>query len=149
MALKLALWSDLVIYAVLLARWGRTRLRSAALPLILLLGMVFWVHSYAGFFFMAAGVLCWVRSGICFQAAPLRTLVAEVITVLGGTSLVVLFGGQTALSWAMGIFLFTLVQALYFFIVPVCPGEPHVNLSGDPFEQAMEEARKVLDAWHA
>ena len=149
LAFKLTLWADLGVYAILLARWSRTRLLSVAFPLILLLGTAIWPHSYTGFFFLAAGVLCWVRSGICFQAAPLRTLAGEVITVLGGSSLVMLLGGRTSLSWAIGIFLFTLVQTLYFFIVPGCGEENRINVPDDPFERAMEEARKVLDVWSA
>ena len=146
-AFKLSLWADMTIYAVLLARWSRTRLLSVVFPLILLLGTALWPHSYAVFFFLAAGVLCWIRSGICFRTAPLRTLAAEVITVLGGSSLVMLFGGQTPLSWAIGIFLFTLVQALYFFIVPAYRGEGRSEASVDPFDRVMEEARRVMGSY--
>lgn len=144
-AFKLSLWADLAIYAVLLARWSHTPLPGVIFPLALLLGTVLWPHTYAGFFFLAVGVLCWIRSGICFQGAPLRTLAAEVITVLGGCSLVMLFGGQTTLSWAIAVCLFSLVQALYFFIVPshrTAAEKPGVK--GDPFERAVEEAQKVL-----
>jgi hypothetical protein len=145
-AFKLALWADLAIYAVLLARWSRTRLLAVLFPLALLLGAALWPRTYAGFFFLAVGVLCWIRSGICFQNAPLRTLAAEVITVLGGSALVMLFGGHTPLNWAIAICLFTLVQALYFFIVPRNRKIAAKNgVAGDPFDRAVEEACKVLE----
>jgi hypothetical protein len=148
MAFKLALWADLAVYAVLLARWSRTRLLAVIFPLALLLGAALWPRTYTGFFFLAAGVLCWVRSGICFQGAPLRTLAAEVITVLGGSALVMLFGGQTSLSWALAICLFTLVQAFYFFLVPHNRKITEKNqVPGDPFDRAMEEAQKVLEGY--
>ncbi len=148
MAFKLALWADLAIYATLLARWSRTRLLAVMFPLALLLGTALWQRTYAGFFFLAVGVLCWVRSGICFQEAPLRTLAAEVITVLGGSALVMLFGGQTSLSWALAICLFTLVQAFYFFLVPNSKKIAEKNrVTGDPFDRAVEEARKVLEGY--
>ena len=144
-AFKLALWADLAIYAVLLARWSRTRLLSVIFPLALLLGAALWPGTYTGFFFLAVGVLCWIRSGICFQGAPLRALAAEVITVLGGSALVMLFGGRTSLSWAIAVCLFTLVQAIYFFIVPQNRRTAEKKMvAGDPFDRALEEARKVL-----
>jgi hypothetical protein len=144
-AFKLSLWADLAIYAVLLARWSRTPLLAVIFPLALLLGTAVWPRTYAGFFFLAVGVLCWIRSGICFQGAPMRTLAAEVITVLVGCALVMLFGGQTPLSWAIAICLFSLVQALYFFIVPLGrTAAEKSRVAGDPFDRAVEEARKVL-----
>lgn len=146
MAFKLTLWADLAIYAVLLCRWSRTPLLSVVFPLALLLGTALWPQTYTGFFFLAVGVLCWIRSGICFQGVPLRNLAAEVVTVLGGSALVMLFGGRSTLSWAIAICLFSLVQALYFFIVPNNRriAEPK-KTTGDPFERAVEEARKVLE----
>ena len=147
-ALKLSLWADLAIYAVLLARWGRMPLPGVIFPLALLLGAAMWPRTYTGFFFLAAGVLCWIRSGICFQGAPLRTLAAEAITVLGGSSLVMLFGGHTSLSWAIAVCLFSLVQALYFFIVPIHRTTVEKSCRDeDPFDRALEEARKVLEGY--
>ncbi len=148
MAFKLALWADLAIYAVLLARWSRARLVSVIFPLALLLGAALWPRTHAGFFFLSAGVLCWIRSGICFQGAPLRALAAEIITVLGGSALVMLFGGQTSLSWAVAVCLFTLVQAIYFFIVPQNRMIAEKKIAAcDPFDRAVEEARKVLEGY--
>lgn len=148
LAVKLSLWADLALYAVLLARWSGTRPLAVIFPLALLLGTALWPRTYTGFFFLAVGVLCWIRSGICFQGAPMRALVAEVITILGGSGLVMLFGGQTTLSWAVAICLFTLVQALYFFIVPLKRrATERDKADGDPFDRAMEEARKVLDGY--
>ena len=147
-ALKLTLWADLALYAVLLCRWSRTPLTSILFPLVLLLGTALWPRTYAGFFFLAVGVLSWIRSGICFKAAPLRALAGEVLTVLGGTGLVMVFGGYTSVSWAVGICLFTLVQALYFFIVPsgrMNPGRREET--ADTFERAAREARSVLDGY--
>jgi hypothetical protein len=148
MAFKLTLWADLAIYSVLLARWSRTSLLSVFFPLAILLGTALWPGAYAGFFFLTVGVLCWIRSGICFPSAPLRTLAAELITLLGGSALVMLFGGQTNLSWAIAICLFTLIQALYFFIVPHNRKILEKTRGpGDPFDRAVEEARKVLEGY--
>jgi hypothetical protein len=147
-AFKLVLWTDLAIYAVLLARWSRASLPGVLFPLILLLGGALWPQTYNGFFFLAAGVLCWIRSGVCFRGTPLRALAAEVITVLGGCSLVMLFGGQTPTSWAIAVCLFSLVQALYFFIVPLHrTAAARPGRDADPFDRALDEARKVLEEY--
>jgi hypothetical protein len=147
-AFKLSLWIDLAIYALLMARWSRAPLPGVLFPLALLLGAAFWPRTYGGFFFLTVGVLSWIRSGVCFQGAPLRALAAEVITVLGGCSLVMLFGGRTPLSWAIAVCLFSLVQALYFFIVPRGRAATEMRgADGDPFDRAVEEARKVLEEY--
>jgi hypothetical protein len=147
-AFKLSLWADLAVYSILLSRWSRTPLSSVLFPLALLLGTALWPRTYTGFFFLAVGVLSWVRSGICFKDAPLRALAAEVLTVLGGTALVMLFGSHTTVSWAVGICLFTLVQALYFFIVPSGRGNADKGTpAGDAFERAAQEARNVLEGY--
>jgi hypothetical protein len=147
-AFKLSLWADLAIYAVLLARWSRTPLIGVLFPLALLLAAALWPHTYGGFFFLAVGVLCWIRSGICFQGTPLRALAAEAITVLGGCFMVMLFGGHTTLSWALAICLFSLIQALYFYIVPHRrTATENSKQDSDPFDRAVEEARKVLEEY--
>jgi hypothetical protein len=148
MAFKLSLWAYLAIYAVLLSRWSRTPLSGVIFPLALLLGTALWPRTYAGFFFLAVGILCWIRSGICFQGTPLRNLAAEVTTVLGGCALVMLFGGHTTLSWAIAICLFALIQALYFFFVSCAPtGKKMSTAADDPFDRAAKEARKVLGGY--
>ena len=41
-AFKLVLWTDLAIYAVLLARWSRAPMSGVLFPLILLFGAALW-----------------------------------------------------------------------------------------------------------
>ena len=144
-AFKLTLWADLAIYGVMMARWSRTRLLSVLFPLALLLGVALWPQTYSGFFILALGVFSWMRSGICFQGVPARALVAEVVTVVGGASLLLLFGSLSSAAWALNICLFLLVQSLYFFIVPWNRYIPDSQVPADSFERAMEEAQKVLD----
>lgn len=144
-ALKSVLWADLALYAVMMARWSRAGLLPVLLPLVLLLGAALWPGTYSGFFVLALGVFAWIRSGVCFPGAPLRALTAEVITLVGGSGLLLFFGAHSSLAGALNICLFYLIQSLYFFIVPTGQHRFRRTDRRDPFEQAAEEARKVMD----
>lgn len=141
---KLALWLDLALYSVLLVRWSKSRLLPALFPLGLLLAAALWPWSHSGFFLLGLGGLSWVRSGICFQAPPLRLLTAETIATVGGAGLVALLAPGSALTWALAIWLFFLVQTLYFYIMPGLAESPAKGPAQDPFEAAREEAEKML-----
>jgi len=145
MAFKLSLWADLFFYAVLLTRWSGNSLSGVGFPMALLLGTALWPGVYFGFFFLGLGVFSWIRSGICFTETPVRAVAAEFITVAGGGGLVALLGPASTITWAIGIWLFFLVQALYFFIIP--SKEPSITdrTVEDSFERARREAQRVLD----
>ena len=144
-AFKLVLWLDLSVYAILLARWSGQRTTSVIFPLALLLGAALWPGGPTAFLLLGLGVLSWIRSGVCFRDAPVRAAAAEAATAAGGAGLVSFLGPHTALTWAVSIWLFALVQALYFFLVPVADAEPESSLGADPFDQAHREALRVLD----
>lgn len=144
LAFKLTLWGDLAVYSMLLARWSGTRPIAVAFPLLLLLGAALWPGVGPGFFLLGMAILSWVRSGICFEAPVLRRLTAEVIAVVGGAAMVVAWSPHSALAWALGIWLFFLIQSLYFFIMPDQIRGAGEHQDRDPFEVAMQEAEKVL-----
>ena len=144
-AFKLALWADMTVYAILLARWSRARRASLVFPLAILLGTALWPHAYSGFFILAVGVLSWIRSGICFKGRPLIALFAEGVTIAGAVLLLMLFGGHTSIAWALNICLFFLVQSLYFFIIPVKTNPAGRRSGKDPFQRAVDEAQQVMD----
>ncbi|MEJ2639793.1 MAG: hypothetical protein P8010_09475 [Desulfosarcinaceae bacterium] len=144
-AFKLMLWADLALYGALMARWSRVRLPALLFPLAILLGSALWPRTYSSFFILALGVFAWMRSGICFQGAPLRALSAEVLTLGGTAGLLLFFGGHSPVAWALTICLFFLIQSLYFFIVPARRSASKPRSGKDPFEKAVEEATKVLD----
>lgn len=70
---------------------------------------------------------------------------AEVITVIGGAGLWLLFNSHNPAVMALNICLFFLVQALYYFLVPVPPNDSEPALNPDAFEEAVEHANKILD----
>jgi hypothetical protein len=143
-AFKWFLWADLAVYALLLVRWCQVRLLPVLFPLVLLLGAACWPHTWTGFLALALGVLCWIRSGICFTHAPFRSQIAELMTIGGGVGMVTVFGSSMKTAWPLGLCLFILVQALYFYIVPESRMSKAMNIPDDPFEHASQEAEKVL-----
>ncbi|GAB6905542.1 conserved membrane hypothetical protein [Desulfosarcina cetonica] len=145
MAFKLTLWLDLLIYALLLARWGRRHPATILFPMGLLLGAALWPGVYTGFFCLGLGMLAWIRSGICFTTTPLRALLAETIAIGGGIALTVFFHPTTAISWAIAIWLFFLMQALYFFIVPSSRRDSSATAQEDPFERACRDVKRLLE----
>lgn len=144
MAPKLVLWALMAVYAFFLARWGKAKTLSILFPLALLLGAALWPHVYMGYFFLLLGGLSWIRSGICFQDRPLRAVLAEVITIVGGISMLVLWRPGNLLEWGLIIWLFGLVQCLYFYIIAYGFGDRAEKAVLDPFEQARKELERVL-----
>ena len=146
MAFKLALWLDLLGYVTLLARWSGKGVSVILFPMALLLGTALWPGVYTGFFFLGLGIFSWIRSGSCFCGTPVRAVAAEVITVGGGAGLVSLLGPGASVTWAISIWLFFLVQALYFYMVPTsCRPDAVGSSASDPFDQAHRQALRVLD----
>ena len=145
MAFRLMFWAELLIYGLLLARWSGKGPGPMLFPMGLLLAVSLLPGINTAYVFLALGVLCWIRSGICFSHAPLRAIAAEALCIGGGAGLVSLLRPDSALTWAIGIWLFFLVQTLYFFIVPLsntnAVGQPTTNA----FETARREAQRILD----
>lgn len=144
-AFKLVLWTILSGYSLLLARWSGRHPAGLLFPLILLLGTAVWPGIGSVFFFLGWGVLSWLRSGICFSGFPLRAMIAETLTAGGGAALVALLGPANAVTWAISIWLFFLVQALYFFIVPPPRSKTADRQDADPFDRARRAARRILE----
>jgi hypothetical protein len=145
MAFKLMLWAAFGGYALLLARWSAKNPASLLFPLALLLGAAVWPGLYTAFFFLLMGVLGWLRSGICFSSHPARAIIAETIIGAGGAGLLAWLNPGSALAWTISIWLFFLLQALYFFIVPVPGLKTAPRSSLDTFERAYRGALRVLD----
>jgi hypothetical protein len=142
---ELAIWAMVAVYAVLLCRWGRVGFLNAIFPLLLLFGVAVWPTGHRAFLLIGLGVFSWIRSGICFRTAPLRALMAELVTVFGAACLIALWWPQSALAWALGVWFFFLVQTLYFFFVPVAAGSGTTTIHRDPFEQARVELERILE----
>jgi hypothetical protein len=146
MGFQLTLWILVTIYALLLARWSRTGLLSLVFPLGILLGAALWPQVSAAFFLLGLGIFSWIRSGICFNRHALRGLMAEVVTVGGAAALVAMCRPTTPLTWAVAIWLFFLVQALYFLMVPGMSLSDGTKRVEDPFQTALREAERAIES---
>jgi hypothetical protein len=127
-AFRLAIWLTLAGY----------------FPLLLLLLLVFWGDTNGAFLFLALGVLSWVRSGICFQGGLLKALLAEFTLCLGGGALVAFFTPHSAVTWGLAVWMFFLVQSLYFVFSRDLGEAVEEKVEVDPFELARSQAERIL-----
>ncbi len=142
-ALSLTIWGYFALYGIFLARWGKVSVSSIVFPLLLLLIFVYWRSSNIAFLFLALGILSWIRSGICNRGSLFKILCGELAISFGGGALVANFTPHSALDWAIGIWLFFLVQSLYFvFFKNIF--EEEGEKEEDPFELARRRAEKIL-----
>jgi len=111
--------------------------------LLILFPAVFLSSSSTIFLLIALGIFSWVRSGICFQTLRVKRFCSEIILSLGGGALVAGLTPVSAISWALGIWLFFLVQTLYFVWFEKT-GDKMAEIEIDLFEKARMEAKKIL-----
>jgi hypothetical protein len=145
-AFRMAMWLVLAGYLVILTRWGRVNLLSIAFPLILLLFLVFWGDTHSGFLILALGVLAWVRSGVCFQRGLLKPLTAEVFLCCGAGALVAFFTPHSTITWGVAVWLFFLVQSVYFVFFADFAETQEQQAQRDPFHQARTRAERILSS---
>ena len=131
-------------YGVLLSRWAPESLRSISLPLLLLFLAAFFIRSTSAFFFVSLVMLSWIRSGICFKEKSfLKRFGAEIGLGLATGWLVSGAMPAAAIAGALGIWLFFLIQALYFVLFDY-RSDPEARIEVDPFEKAKMAAGKIL-----
>ena len=145
-AFRLAIWLVLAGYLVILTRWGRVSLLSVVFPLLLLLLLVFWGNTNSAFLLLALGVLSWVRSGICFQGGLLKTVATEAALCLGTGALAVFVTPHSTITWGVLVWMFFLVQSVYFVVFADFGEEPEERVELDPFHQARTRAERILAA---
>jgi hypothetical protein len=140
---RVAIFICLSAYAFILANWTRKNLISIIFPLLLLLLFIFGKSSTATFLLLSLGVLSWIRSGVCFQNGFFRPLGGEILFSIGGGALVAYFSPYSVAAWALGIWMFFLVQSLYF-IAMTDIGQDESHMSVDTFEHARSRAAEIL-----
>jgi len=142
-AFRLTLWTFLVIYSVLLVRWGNARITSALFPLLFLLAINFMEIQQTTFMFFLMFVLSWIRSGVCFKTSIPKTICLEAFICIGGGAVLLYLSPFGIISWATGIWLFFLVQSMYFPFTGVTNYNEE-KIEADAFDQAKRHAEKIL-----
>jgi hypothetical protein len=83
------------------------------------------------------------RSGICYPRSVVQSLVREAILCGGGGLCLMVWDLSTPLSWGLGIWLFGLLQTLFFILFE--PASPPAALPHDPFDQALQRIEALLE----
>ena len=145
MPFRITIWIYIFLYGLLLARWGRKNIAGAVFPALILLIFAFLNPSLNVFLLLSLCVLSWIRSGVCFPGSFVKTAGIEVLVCFGGGFLVNAFAPRTGLSWALAVWLFFLIQSLYFILT----AKENQTISApvaqaDAFEHARKQAEKIL-----
>jgi hypothetical protein len=146
MAISTVLCVGLVVYSALLARWSNTRLVSILYPVLLMLIAAFFSGVHPEFFILLLAVFSWIRSGLCFKNNGLRGMSAEILTAGGGAVMMFFLNPVSAVTCALSIWLFFLIQSLFFFIIPPFRKSSAPEGGHDLFETARKEAENILES---
>jgi hypothetical protein len=144
-AMCTTLWGFLCAYGLMLTTWSKKDRRSIVYPLLLALAAALWVDTIPVFLLIALGVFVWIRSGICYPENFIKRFLAEVALCFGGAVLATVLMPGTIWAWALAVWLFFLIQALYFIIFDKNQGRREKILH-DPFDDARRQAENILSS---
>ena len=143
-ALNAAIFLCLVAYSAFLARSSGRSLRALFAPLFMLAAVLAVAGSVIGFVVPAAAGLSLVRSGICFSGSMPRRVCAEAATCAAGLAVVCLLQPPGPYGLPLSIWMFGLIQALYFVLVDAeRSGSPEPKVQ-ETFEKAHHRADVLL-----
>ena len=143
-AVGLTLWLFIAGYAVLLNLWGDKIQISTVFPLLFLLPAIFSVNPMVLFFIMALIAVSWIRSGICYRKPGAKRLAVELLLCFSGAVLGYVFTPGSVYGWALGVWMFFLVQALYFVFFGPADSQQEKSVEIDAFERASAQAERIL-----
>jgi hypothetical protein len=146
-AICLLLWLFVSGYALFLSRWSAQPASAMVLPVATLFFAVFIVDSAVSLFLLAQAVISWIRSGVCFLEHRKAEMAFEIVIWIAGGALISAFPPASAAGWALGIWMFFLLQSLYFVFFEDEIGGPGrlEEFAQDPFERASRQAAAILD----
>ena len=139
------LWLHSTAYAFLLYRWSRQVSLAFIFPAMFLFAAIFLLDSPRPFVILSLAVIGWIRSGICFQRpAACRLITASSLGIIGGI-LITAFQPHSAIGWSLGVWMFFLVQAIYFVFNEKDDAHQDNKIEPDPFEEAYRQAKSMLE----
>jgi len=142
--LNAAMFLCLAGYAALLSRLSGKGLRVLFAPFLILSAVLAVAGSVAGFVVPAAAGLAWIRSGICFSGPIARRVVAETLTGGAGLLLCVVLQPPGLTGRVLGLWMFFLIQALYFVIIDTAPGLRGESADRDPRQTVRSRVQALL-----
>jgi hypothetical protein len=143
-AFRLMLWGYLMCYTIGLAVLNKSEAKLVVFPLCILLSMSVLEQSHLVFWLLYLGIFSVIR-GSLLQPSFLKMLITEAVFCLGGGILVYSMNPQTNVAWALGIWMFFLIQSLYF--VTWNGSQPKAieeHQEDELFERAYKQAEEIL-----
>ncbi len=144
LAFRVTLWIFLATYSAALCRWAGAGLMASLFPLVILFASSFWLRSDYDFLCLLILMLGWIRSGLFFRNPGWKALGAEALVGLGGAAMVAFFAPRSMVGWALGVWMFSLVQSLYFVLTDDPSDGEEREFPMDPFEKARRGAEEIL-----
>jgi hypothetical protein len=141
--LIIPVWFYVALYSSFLTHWSMKSNKSIIYPLLLILLALPWMDSITLFMVLIFGSLSWIRSGICFPNNRGKKVLIEIFLCLVAGGLFISLKPNTLLTWALAVWVFFLVQALYF-VFHTTNDDVTESIKGDPFENAREQAEIIL-----
>jgi len=138
-------WLMTAVYALMLVRWSGRRFAAVLFPIMVLAlsGVVMPRSVLASG--MAIAILGWIRSGVCFPQTVGQSVGRELVLGAGGGMAILWWGPSTPLSGALCLWLFSLVQALFFILFESEVVFTPAGSAPDPFDRAARRVEDLLD----
>jgi len=136
------IWVITAAYGCLLAGWSGEKYRSLIFPIILQLMAACMVPSVGAYALLSVGFLAWLRSGGCFKTRFPLAWVREMVLGAGGLVLIALLMPQNPIAKGMAVWLFFLIQSLYFINPDASKGDN--GFDRQRFETAMKKFDRAL-----
>lgn len=140
----LTLWSCLAGYAIMLNLWSEKMRGQTVFPLLMMLPAIFMNHSIVLFFILAPIAAGWIRSGICYPETGARGIAVEMLLGFFAILLVLVLTPGSMFAWALGTWMFFLIQALYYIFIDITANHRNNNVRLDGFDEASEKAERIL-----
>jgi hypothetical protein len=140
----LTLWCCLAGYAIMLNLWSEKMRGQTVFPLLILLPAIFLNNSIALFFILALIAAGWIRSGICYPETGARGIAVELLLGFFAILPVIVLTPGSVSAWALGTWMFFLIQALYFIFIDITSNHRNSNVRPDAFDEASKKAERIL-----
>ena len=124
--------------------WGQQKRRQIIFPLLILLPAIFLNSSAVLFFILALIAAGWIRSGICYPKTGAKGIAVELLLGFLAILPLVVFTPGSVFAWALGTWMFFLIQALYFLFFDITSNHGNNNVRRDAFDEARKKAERIL-----
>ena len=127
--------------------WVPKKRRQTIFPLLILLPAIFLNNSVVLFFILALIAAGWIRSGICYPKTGAKGIAVELLLGFFAILPLAAFTPGSVIAWALGTWMFFLIQALYFIFFDITSNHRNNNVRLDAFDEAGKKAERILDGW--